>query len=104
MNLRMVGCTHRATNLDLRQQLAFGSEQSADALARWRKRFPMAELALLSTCNRVELYAAGDAPESTPESDELLDALFGYQDRRPGGGAGAPRGGGPPVPRRGEPR
>jgi glutamyl-tRNA reductase len=78
MNLRMVGCTHRATNLDLRQQLAFGNEQTSDALARWRKRFPTAELALLSTCNRVELYAAGDGAESTPESEELLDALLGY--------------------------
>jgi glutamyl-tRNA reductase len=78
MNLRMVGCTHRASNLDLRQQLAFGSEQTSDALARWRKRFPTAELALLSTCNRVELYAAGDGPDATPESDALLDALLGY--------------------------
>jgi glutamyl-tRNA reductase len=78
MNLRMVGCTHRATNLDLRQQLAFGSEQSADALVRWRKRFPTTELAILSTCNRVELYAAGDAADSIPESDELLNALLGY--------------------------
>ena len=78
MNLRMVGCTHRLTNLDLRQQLAFGSEQSADALKRWRKRFPTTELALLSTFNRVELYAAGDVAEPSPENDELLDALLGY--------------------------
>jgi glutamyl-tRNA reductase len=78
MNLRMVGCTHRGANLDLRQQLAFGSEQSADALVRWRKRFPNAELALLSTCNRVELYAAGDAADAAPESEQLLDALLGY--------------------------
>jgi glutamyl-tRNA reductase len=78
MNLRMVGCTHRATNLDLRQQLAFGNEQTSDALARWRARFPTAELALLSTCNRVELYAAGDGADPVPESNELLDALLGY--------------------------
>jgi glutamyl-tRNA reductase len=78
MNLRMVGCTHRASSLDLRQQLAFGNEQTSDALACWRKQFPAAELALLSTCNRVELYAAGDAADSTPESDALLDALLGY--------------------------
>jgi glutamyl-tRNA reductase len=78
MNLRMVGCTHRATGLDLRQQLAFGSEQTSDALVRWRHRFPSAELALLSTCNRVELYAAGEGSDAAPESDELLDALLGY--------------------------
>jgi glutamyl-tRNA reductase len=78
MNLRMVGCTHRATSLDLRQQLAFGSEQSADALTRWRKQFPGTELALLSTCNRVELYAAGDASDPPPDENELLAALLNY--------------------------
>jgi glutamyl-tRNA reductase len=78
MNLRMVGCTHRASGVDLRQQLAFGSEQTVEALARWRQKFPKAELALLSTCNRVELYAAGGAAEAPPSSDELLEALMGY--------------------------
>ena len=80
MNLRMVGCTHRASGVDLRQQLAFGSEQTSDALARWRKQFPAAEVALLSTCNRVELYAAGNGSDAAPESEELLDALLGYHD------------------------
>ena len=74
MNLRMIGCTHRATGVDLRQQLAFGGEQTSDALARWREQFPLAEFALLSTCNRVELYAAGAAPNV----DELIHALLGY--------------------------
>jgi glutamyl-tRNA reductase len=78
MNLRMVGCTHRATGLDLRQQLAFGTEQTSDALLRWQERFPSTELALISTCNRVELYAARNGTEAAPESDELLDALLGY--------------------------
>ena len=40
MNLRMVGCTHRAAGVDVRQQLAFGEHQVGDALARWRGRFP----------------------------------------------------------------
>jgi hypothetical protein len=33
MNLRMVGCSHRAAGVDVRQQLAFGDEQVGDALA-----------------------------------------------------------------------
>jgi glutamyl-tRNA reductase len=78
MNLRMVGCTHRATGVDIRQQLAFGDEQAGDALTRWQDRFPAAELALLSTCNRVELYAAGNDPATTPTSEELLDAMLSY--------------------------
>ena len=78
MNLRMVGCTHRAAGVDVRQQLAFGDEQVGDALARWQARFPGAELVLLSTCNRVELYAAGDDPTVAPSSEDLVDALVGY--------------------------
>lgn len=78
MNLRMVGCTHRAAGVAVRQQLAFGDSQVPDALVRWHERFPSAELALLSTCNRVELYAAGASPEDVPTSGELVDALVGY--------------------------
>jgi glutamyl-tRNA reductase len=78
MNLRMVGCTHRSSGVDVRQQLAFAGEQTGDALARWRQRFPDAELALLSTCNRVELYAAGAGDRPAPSSEELLNALLGY--------------------------
>lgn len=75
MNLRMVGCSHHGAGVDVRQQLAFGDSQSEDALVKWQRQFPDAELALLSTCNRVELYAAGDAP---PIESELVDALLGY--------------------------
>jgi glutamyl-tRNA reductase len=78
MNLRMIGCTHRATGVDVRQQLAFGDQQIADALERWRERFPATELVLVSTCNRVELYAGGHTPEAVPTSDDLLDAMLSY--------------------------
>jgi glutamyl-tRNA reductase len=78
MNLRMVGCTHRATGVDVRQQLAFSDNQAPDALQQWRARFPNAELVLVSTCNRVELYAGGFAPGSVPTSDDLVDALLSY--------------------------
>jgi glutamyl-tRNA reductase len=78
MNLRMVGCTHRAAGVDVRQQLAFGEHQVGDALARWRGRFPTAEMVLLSTCNRVELYAGGVEAASVPVSDDLVDALLSY--------------------------
>jgi glutamyl-tRNA reductase len=74
----MVGCTHRATGVDVRQQLAFGDHQVGDALERWRERFPQTELVLLSTCNRVELYAGGPQVADVPVSDELLDAILSY--------------------------
>ncbi len=76
MNLRMIGCTHHEANLDVRQLLAFGPDQVADALRTWQARFPLAELVLVSTCNRVELYAAAPDAESLPAAEELADALL----------------------------
>ncbi len=78
MNLRMIGCTHRASGVDVRQQLAFGDAQVGDALETWRTRFPAAELVLVSTCNRVELYAGGAQAEAVPPADDLIDAMLGY--------------------------
>ncbi|MCA9258729.1 MAG: glutamyl-tRNA reductase, partial [Planctomycetales bacterium] len=76
MNLCMVGCTHHEAGIDLRQQLAFGDRQVVDALGQWRDRFPDAELALLSTCNRVELYAA--APRDLPDPRTFARAILHY--------------------------
>ena len=79
MNLRMVGCTHHEANLDVRQLLAFGPEQVEVALKTWQTQFPLAELVLLSTCNRVELYAAADEAENLPSSERLIDAILAFQ-------------------------
>ena len=58
MTLAFVGGTHRTVPLALRERLAFSAEQAAEALTRFRERFPGREGVLLSTCNRVEFYAA----------------------------------------------
>lgn len=80
MHLRMIGCTHRAAGLDVRQRLAFAEGQASDALDRWRVDFPATEIVLLSTCNRVELYAAGNGQADAPDSDRLVDALVAFHD------------------------
>jgi glutamyl-tRNA reductase len=49
----------------VREQFAFGPEQTRAALDGLRQAFPDVEAVLLSTCNRVELYTAtmqGDGP------------------------------------------
>ncbi|MFM7108106.1 MAG: glutamyl-tRNA reductase [Planctomycetaceae bacterium] len=74
MTLALVGGTHRTVPLDLRERLAFSAEQAAEALARFRARFPGREGVLLSTCNRVEFYAAGDR-DPAPAEDEILALL-----------------------------
>ncbi len=58
MNVQVVGCSHHGTSIAVRERLAFSVEQTSEALDRWRRVFPKVEAVLLSTCNRVELYAA----------------------------------------------
>ncbi len=58
MTLQMMGCSHHDTAVEFRERFSFSTEQVTSALAAFRQRFPTSELVLLSTCNRVELYAA----------------------------------------------
>lgn len=83
MNLRMVGCTHHEADLEIRQLLAYGPEEVLTALRIWQARFPLAELVLVSTCNRVELYAGAADAESLPSAEELADALLSARNATP---------------------
>ena len=59
MKLQMIGCSHHDAAVEFRERISFATEeQISDALGAFRRQFPAAELVLLSTCNRVELYAA----------------------------------------------
>jgi len=75
MTLAFVGGTHRTVPLALRERLAFSAEQAAEALARFRIAFPGREGVLLSTCNRVEFYAAGEAGAVPPRTEQLVSFL-----------------------------
>ena len=75
MTLAFVGGTHRTVPLALRERLAFSAEQAAEALIRFRERFPGRECVLLSTCNRVEFYAAGEQAAVPPPPDQLVSFL-----------------------------
>ncbi len=72
MNLQVVFCNHQTADLDVRERLAFSvGEQLDRAYRQLQSRFPQAELVVLSTCNRVELYTAQETPEQQPTHDEL---------------------------------
>jgi glutamyl-tRNA reductase len=75
MTLAFAGGTHRTVPLDLRERLAFSADQVAEALGRFRDRFPGREVVLLSTCNRVELYAAGGADSAAPSPGQIVSFL-----------------------------
>jgi len=59
MHVSVTGVSHHETPVELRERLAFSAEELVPAL----RRLPagLGGAAILSTCNRTELYFAGDA-------------------------------------------
>ncbi|MCA9153582.1 MAG: glutamyl-tRNA reductase [Planctomycetales bacterium] len=75
MKLQMVGCSHHNSSVQVRERLAFSPEQARQALVNLRRQFPDTEVVLLSTCNRVELYTAAQAPECCPTHHDMVNFL-----------------------------
>ncbi len=71
MKLLALGVDHRSAPTSVREALAMDGPRRDEALSALRGEFPGAEFVLLSTCNRVEAYAASDTPESLPGVDDL---------------------------------
>lgn len=78
MKLRMLGCSHHDTVLEVREQVAFSPEQVREALERLKHQYPDCELVLLSTCNRVELYVGSLETEVVPSGSELVAFLADF--------------------------
>lgn len=78
MKLRMIGCSHHDTPLEIREQVAFSSEQITQALWSLKEQFPETEAVLLNTCNRVELYwgASHEDKIATQEAIERFLSEF----------------------------
>lgn len=75
MNLQVVTCNFRTSDLSVRERLAFPSHRLDEAYARLRGSFPESELVVLSTCNRVELYVAHEHPQQNPSHQELAQFI-----------------------------
>jgi glutamyl-tRNA reductase len=75
MNILVVGLNHKTAPVEIREQLAFSPSKVTEALDRFQKRFPSSEVAILSTCNRVELYACSPKTSSGFTEEAVLDFL-----------------------------
>ena len=65
MNLLVVGLNHRSAPVEVRERLAFAKGKLGEATQLLLGATPLHEAAILSTCNRVEIYAiAGNAAEA----------------------------------------
>jgi glutamyl-tRNA reductase len=57
MNIIVVGLNHRSASVELRERLAVPDSVLSEAVARLKEAPGVTEALILSTCNRVELYA-----------------------------------------------
>ncbi len=73
MIVQVVYCNHHTAALQLREKLAFASEEELNrAYGKLRLDFPDSELVLLSTCNRVELYTAQEEDKHPPTHEQIM--------------------------------
>lgn len=61
MTLLAFGINHTTAPLAIREKMAFAPETLEQALRQAREQVQLQEVAILSTCNRTEVYVAGDA-------------------------------------------
>lgn len=62
MSLIVVGTNHKYSPITLREKLAFSKKRLRDALNLLREREVFKGAVILSTCNRVEIYASVEGP------------------------------------------
>jgi glutamyl-tRNA reductase len=62
MQLFTLGINHQTAPLAIREKVTFHAETLQQALKALLRQHPVNEAAILSTCNRTEIYCATDAP------------------------------------------
>ncbi|WP_447972501.1 glutamyl-tRNA reductase [Nitrospira sp. Kam-Ns4a] len=96
MNIIVVGLSHKTAPVEVREKLAVPESRLGEALGRLRTYPGVREGVLLSTCNRVEVYAVVDQAEQgyasiqefladthlSLSSEQLTPHLYWYQDER----------------------
>jgi glutamyl-tRNA reductase len=74
MRVSVLGISFHTAPVELREPAAVRTGEIPVTLKRIRSGFPGAELVLLSTCNRTELYVAG--VDAVANKDRLIEALL----------------------------
>ena len=74
MTILNVGVSHRSAAAEVLEKLTVPPEQRGSVLARLRAVPSVDEVAVLSTCNRVEVYAAAHGPAG-PVARAVADVL-----------------------------
>ncbi len=72
--LMLLGLNHSTAPLEVREKIAFAPAQRDEAVASFRAKFPETEIILVSTCNRVEIYASRKV-HGKPRIEEIIAFL-----------------------------
>jgi glutamyl-tRNA reductase len=72
MHLTAFGLNHQTAPLQLRERVVFGVESVNAALREFIDKRYAREAAILSTCNRTEIYCAADDTDALPEAVRWL--------------------------------
>ncbi len=76
MNLHTLGLNHDSAPVEIREKLAFSPSSVPIALSSFAQTFPSSETVILSTCNRVEIYAM--SPDDSLDKETLLDFFSAF--------------------------
>ena len=77
MHLFAFGINHESAPLSVREQVVFHSERLIEALRELVDHRPVQEAAIISTCNRTEVYCNTDEPRA------VMDWMAGYHSLKP---------------------
>jgi glutamyl-tRNA reductase len=77
MNILIVGLNHKTAPLEVREKLAFDGDLLKEGMTALRQLPGVNEAALLSTCNRVEIYASVKDPSAAVE--EILNFIASFR-------------------------
>lgn len=78
MRIICVGTNHKAAELAVREKLALNAEDQLRAMKELRATWPDAEFAVISTCNRMEVYMARPV-HGHPRAEELRDWILRFR-------------------------
>lgn len=76
MKILVLGVNHKTASVDIRERLAFSGDKLEEGILGLRSLPSVKEVAVLSTCNRVELYACVDnVPAASGQIKDFLSGL-----------------------------
>jgi glutamyl-tRNA reductase len=84
MRILCIGASHRSADVAVREKLALDAPRRREALRDLRGRWADAEFAILSTCNRTEVYTTRPV-HGHPRAEELRNWLCEFHSLAPGG-------------------